>query len=116
MLGLVSDDVLPIMYGAADAFVLPTAALEGFGLIAVEALACGTPVLATPVGAIPELLSDVEPAWLAADATGEAIASLVGRFFSGGLPRHDPLELRRFVEKRYSCRGTTARTHGCRAR
>ncbi len=51
--GFVPDDLLPIMYAAADAFVLPTAELECFGIIVLESLACGRPVLATPVGAIP---------------------------------------------------------------
>ena len=51
MLGFVPDEILPDLYRAADCFVLPTLFLEGFGLVTVEALACGTPVVATPVGA-----------------------------------------------------------------
>src|SRR5438132_854951 len=55
-LGFVPDAELPRYYQAADVFVLPTRELEGFGLVTVEALACGTPVLGTPVGATPEIL------------------------------------------------------------
>ena len=66
-IGHVADEVLPDMYAAADAFVLPTTELECFGLIALEALACGRPVLATPVGAIPEILEPIEPRWLCRD-------------------------------------------------
>jgi len=59
--GYIPDERLPTYYQAADFFVLPTKALEGFGLVAVEALACGTPVLGTPVGAIPEILGEFQP-------------------------------------------------------
>ncbi|MFQ5803673.1 MAG: glycosyltransferase family 4 protein [Candidatus Methylomirabilales bacterium] len=59
--GYIPDERLPTYYQVADFFVLPTKALEGFGLVAVEALACGTPVLGTPVGAIPEILGDLQP-------------------------------------------------------
>jgi glycosyltransferase involved in cell wall biosynthesis len=100
--GTVPDETLPAMYAAADAFVLPTAELECFGLIAVEALACGTPVLATPVGAIPEIVGEVEPAWLARDASAGAIADLVGRFLDGLLPAHAPPALRAFAEARFA--------------
>ncbi len=60
-LGFIPDNELPLYYQASDAFVLPTRELEGFGLVAVEALACGTPVLGTPVGAIPEILGELQP-------------------------------------------------------
>lgn len=54
--GYIPEERLPIYYQAADFFILPSKELEGFGLVAVEAMACGTPVLGTPVGAIPEVL------------------------------------------------------------
>ena len=56
LLGYVSDEDLPLCYRAANFSVIPTLALEGFGLIAIESLAAGTPVLGTPVGGIPEIL------------------------------------------------------------
>lgn len=58
------DDALAALYGAADAFCLPSIS-EGFGLTALEALACGAPVVASRGGAIPEVVGDaavlVEP-------------------------------------------------------
>ena len=55
-LGYVPDADLPSAYATADCFVLPTRKLEGFGLATLEALASGTPVVATPVGGTTELL------------------------------------------------------------
>lgn len=76
-LGYVPDDQLPALYRAADLFVLPTKELEGFGLVAIEALACGTPVVGTPVGAIPEVLG---PEALLPGTEPEAIAAGIVRF------------------------------------
>jgi glycosyltransferase involved in cell wall biosynthesis len=57
LVGAVSDPVLRLLYRAANFSIVPTTAYEGFGLILVESLACGTPALGTPQGAIPEVLS-----------------------------------------------------------
>lgn len=80
LLGFVPDEDLPRYYGAADAFVLPTRQLEGFGLVTVEALACGTPVLGTPIGATPEILGPLEPSLLSRDASAEAMADTLAWF------------------------------------
>jgi glycosyltransferase involved in cell wall biosynthesis len=90
------------MYGACDAFVLPTAELECFGLIALEALACGRPVLATPVAAIPEVVSNFEKAWLASSAEEGAIADLLHAYLSGRLPVHSPAALRSRTQELYA--------------
>lgn len=100
--GFVSEEMLPAMYAATDAFVLPTTALECFGLIVLEALACGRPVLATSVGAIPEILSPIEARWLARDADGGSIAELLIAFLRGDLPNHEPTSLRNEVVRNYS--------------
>ena len=71
--GFVDDQLLPDFYRAADWFVLPTRALEGFGLITLEAWASGTPVLGTPVGAIPEVLATLDTRWTFKDADTNAI-------------------------------------------
>jgi glycosyltransferase involved in cell wall biosynthesis len=61
LLGFVAEADLPLAYAAADFSIVPTLALEGFGLITAESLASGTPVLGTPVGATPEILTPLEP-------------------------------------------------------
>jgi glycosyltransferase involved in cell wall biosynthesis len=76
-LGRVSDEELVGWYRRADLVVIPTQELEGFGLATAEALACGTPVVATPVGANPELLSAISQALLTRDASPGAIADAV---------------------------------------
>ncbi len=78
--GYIPDAELPRYYQAADAFVLPTRELEGFGLITVEALASGTPVLATAIGATPEILRPLDPSLLFRAATPEAMAERLQAF------------------------------------
>ncbi|MBW2076847.1 MAG: glycosyltransferase family 4 protein [Deltaproteobacteria bacterium] len=73
MTGFIPSDLLPQYYGAADFFVLPTKHLEGFGLVTPESMACGTPVLGTPVGGTREILSGFEPRFLFRDNTAEAM-------------------------------------------
>ncbi|MGI9860913.1 glycosyltransferase family 4 protein [Moorella naiadis] len=100
--GFVPEDILPAMYAAADAFILPTVEMECFGLIALEALACGRPVLVTPVGAIPEVVGRFERRWLAEDTSVRAISHLLSDFLRGVLPSHDPTALRETVARYYS--------------
>jgi len=56
LLGFLPDADLPIAYRAADFTVVPSVALEGFGLVILESWAAGTPVLVTPVGGMPEVV------------------------------------------------------------
>jgi glycosyltransferase involved in cell wall biosynthesis len=76
-MGRVSDEDLVRWYRSADLVVLPTQELEGFGLTTAEALASGTPVLGTPAGATPELLTDLDPGLVTKDVTPDAIADAV---------------------------------------
>ncbi|MFC1488438.1 glycosyltransferase [Thermodesulfobacteriota bacterium] len=59
-LGIVTDEMLTVMaYNAADVFLMPST-VEAFGLMAVEAMACGTPVLVFDGTALPEVISPPE--------------------------------------------------------
>lgn len=55
--GYVSDTELPDLYAAARVFAYPSL-YEGFGIPPLEAMACGTPVVASTAGALPEVLGD----------------------------------------------------------
>ncbi len=101
-LGRVEDEVLPYAYAACDAFVLPTAELECFGIIALEALSAGRPVLATPVGAIPEIIRAFDSSWMAKSAKAVDIASLLRQFLKGKLQEHSPAELHDQIYRDYN--------------
>lgn len=55
--GYVSQEDLPVVYNLASLFVYPTI-YEGFGLPALEAMACGVPVITTRVASLPEIVGD----------------------------------------------------------
>lgn len=61
-LGRVGDETLRTCYQAADISVIPSVALEGFGLVALESLACGTPVIATDAGGLGEVIGPMNEA------------------------------------------------------
>ena len=83
LLGYVSDEKLPLMYRAADFSVVPTVSLEGFGLIVIESLAAGTPVLATPIGGIPEILNPLSPDLLLESSNFKHIAEGICEVLNG---------------------------------
>ncbi|HRY29201.1 MAG TPA: glycosyltransferase family 4 protein [Elusimicrobiota bacterium] len=70
-LGFVPDEALPLCYQAADIFVLPTRELEGFGLVTVEALASGCPVVATQVGGSAEILKPFDRSLMALGSSAD---------------------------------------------
>ena len=107
MTGFIPAEQLPKYYGAADFFVLPTRELEGFGLVTVESLACGTPVMGTPVGGTREILSGFDPQFLFKDTTPEAMAEGVAWAMDNWLndkERYTRLRgrCRKYAEKNYS--------------
>ena len=79
--GFIPENDLPAWYQCADLVIMPTLELEGFGLVTVEALACGTLVLGTPVGATPEILGPIDGRLVAkgndAASIAEALANLL---------------------------------------
>jgi len=75
--GRVPDGQLRDWYRAADLFVLPTVAYEGFGMVTAEALACGTPVVGTTAGATGELLGGLHETLLSAPGDATALSQTI---------------------------------------
>ncbi len=84
--GFVPDDDLVFLYSRAYALVQPSL-LEGFGLPAVEAMACGTPVISSRAGSLPEV---VGPAGVFFDPTDVAsIASAIQNLLNDSVKRQE---------------------------
>jgi glycosyltransferase involved in cell wall biosynthesis len=90
-LGRVSDEELVAQYCQATLVVTPTTKLEGFGLSTAEALACGTPVVGTAVGATPEILQPLSERLIAPYATPESLAVTISELLD------DPKRLARIA-------------------
>jgi glycosyltransferase involved in cell wall biosynthesis len=81
--GRLPPDAVRARMLSARALVFPSRSYEVQPLVVLEALAAGLPVLASALGALPELLEPLGPAWTVADGTASAWASALGRL-------HDP--------------------------
>jgi glycosyltransferase involved in cell wall biosynthesis len=77
--GFVADEDLVHLYTRAYALVLPSL-LEGFGLPAVEAMSCGTPVIASRAGSLPEVVGDAGVYFDPTDTS--AIADVIRRLLN----------------------------------
>jgi D-inositol-3-phosphate glycosyltransferase len=77
-LGAVAHEKLPTYYAAADVSVMPSS-YESFGLVAVESLACGTPVVATRVGGLRSIVHDGETGLLVPWRDAEMFAERLRR-------------------------------------
>ncbi|MGD0069954.1 MAG: glycosyltransferase family 4 protein [Candidatus Bathyarchaeia archaeon] len=98
--GFVKDEDLPFYYNAADFFALPSKSGEGLPLVALEAMACGLPVIATDVGGISEILME-DYGKLVPPNQPELLAKAVLEFCSVDLSSRK-LEIRAVMEEKYS--------------
>ena len=74
--GLVKQDILPYYYSAADVCVVPSY-YESFGLVPLESLACGTPVVATDVGDLKNIIRQGETGFIVKDNSPDKLAFAV---------------------------------------
>lgn len=105
--GFIHEDCLPTYYQAADLFILPTLELEGFGLVTLEALASGVPVLGTPIGGTLDILGGFDRAFLFEGSHHDAISRLTIETCrkyrtDSDRWREDSRRCRRYVESVYS--------------
>lgn len=101
--GPVDTNKMSSYYQACDAFIVPTEQDEWFGLVTIEALSCGIPVLGTPVGGTSEILGNIDKALLFSGTGARDMAKGILDFLKNkdhftGKNR----EFRKFVEENYS--------------
>jgi len=80
-IGRTDHQDLPLYYSAADGLVLPSHT-ESFGLVGLEALACGTPVVATRVGAMDQIITSGINGYLADSAEPHLLAQEIERLIA----------------------------------
>jgi glycosyltransferase involved in cell wall biosynthesis len=83
------------LLGRARALLFPIQWDEPFGLVLIEAMACGTPVLAFAGGSVPEIVRDGVSGWICEDA-----ADMAGRIASPGIGAGS---CREWVARHFSC-------------
>src|SRR3989344_358381 len=102
--GAIAPEEIPLALAHADIFVRPSLS-EGLGNSFLEAFAVGLPVIATPVGGIPDFLRDGETGWFAEVRNPESIAACVRYIIDPAHKEHVThvtAAARALVEKEYS--------------
>jgi len=94
-IGEVENDRKAAFLGGARALLFPIDWPEPFGLVMIEAMACGTPVIARPCGSVPELIEDGRTGFI-----GDTVDELVEAVKR--IDTIDRAECRREVERRFS--------------
>lgn len=75
--GSISVSELPLYYNNADVFVLPSHTLESFGMVLVEAMACGKPVIATDLPGVRSVVANGKDGFLVPPADADALAGKI---------------------------------------
>lgn len=81
LVGRIPHDQLPDLYAAADVLVLASQS-EGWPNVLLEAMACGTPAAATPVGGIGDIITNPAAGRLIPERSSEAIAATLNELLS----------------------------------
>jgi glycosyltransferase involved in cell wall biosynthesis len=108
--GFISSELLPFAYRAADINVVPTRTLEGFGLVAAEALASGTPSMVTPVGGLPEVVSPLSHSLVFQSSAAPDIADGLIQALSGRISLPSEAACRRYAAENFPASLMAART------
>lgn len=106
--GRISDEDLPVYYAAADVSVAPSH-YEPFGLVAIEAMASNTPVIASDVGGLQYTVVSEETGLLAPPQDNEAFATAINRILANPQWRDQLGEnARKRVEDKFSWQGVAS--------
>jgi glycosyltransferase involved in cell wall biosynthesis len=100
--GLVPRETLPLYFRVANLFVLPTTAIEGFGLVTAEAFASGLPVMGTPVGATKEIVTLVDQNLILQGTSPESLAKGMEHFLNN--PEY-------YTQLKFKCRETAEKNY-----
>lgn len=101
-LGFIEEAALPPLYAAANINLVPTRALEGFGLVAAEAMATGTPSMVTPIGGLPEIVNPLsESLVFRSCSAGDMAAGIIGAL-RGELRLPDGEQCRKYIQENFS--------------
>ena len=101
LLGFVPDSELALAYRAADLSIVPSQSLEGFGLVTLESLAAGTPVLVTPVDGLPEAVAGLSRSLVLGGATSSDIAAGLILAMDGGLHLPSQSDCTEYVQRNF---------------
>ncbi len=97
-LGLIKHEEMPYFYSAVDACVIPSY-YESFGLVGLESLACGTPVIATDVGNLKNIIQPGKTGYVIADNAPRTLAGKIDLLLSVPGPEADTLSIRESVRE-----------------
>jgi glycosyltransferase involved in cell wall biosynthesis len=101
-LGFVMEDALPHLFYSADINVVPSMALEGFGLVAAEAMATGTPSMVTPVGGLPEVVGGLSQSLIFSGTQSTDIAEGLIGALTGATKLPSREQCRVYIENNFS--------------
>lgn len=99
--GFVENDLLHYYYCASDCFILPTEELEGFGISTIEALSYNLPVIGTPKGATPEILTRFDTNLITKTHKAQDIAEKIN-YYLENQEKYNNLEFDEMVNEYYN--------------
>jgi glycosyltransferase involved in cell wall biosynthesis len=102
--GFIPDEELPDYYNRCDAFILPSIspAQEGFGIVALEALACGKPVITTEIVGIARDLEKTQAGIVIPPKDSNALAKAIIKILRGGSSPEMGIKGRKLVEEKFT--------------
>ena len=98
LIGRISDEEVKLWMNAADIFVLPSLN-ESFGVVNIEAMACGTPVISTNAGGVPSIICDSKYGLMAEPGD---VSDLIRCITEAYGTKWDEKIIREYVENTYS--------------